>query len=153
MSSERLYTEKEISAILQRSGELHAEQGKTETQGLTLRELQQIAAEVGISADAVASAANELEQAGHPKQGASWAGFPTKLEFDRIVQGEISEEMWPEVAAALNDTFGVVGVSGQVGRMMEWTYSDRKTSQLQVSLIPKDGQTKIRIRGITQNER
>ncbi|MEZ4702294.1 MAG: hypothetical protein R2834_18310 [Rhodothermales bacterium] len=147
MSNERLYTEKEISAILKRSGEMHAEKGAAETQGLTLAELQQIAAEVGISADDVASAAAELERSGIETGGFSWPGFPTTLEIERVVQGEITEEEWPEIASAISDAFGVVGSSGQVGRMMEWTYTGRKMSQLQVSLTPRDGQTKIRIRG------
>ena len=47
MSKKRLYSDKEISAVLKRAAELHGEQGTTDTSGLTLAELEQIAAEVG----------------------------------------------------------------------------------------------------------
>ena len=61
MAEERLYTEKEISTILKRSGERQIAQGQKETVGLSLLEIQQIAGEVGLDPAIVASVAAELD--------------------------------------------------------------------------------------------
>jgi hypothetical protein len=148
MTNERLYTDREVSAILKRSGELQADRGEPGTQGLSIEELQQIAREVGIDPDLVTQAAAELEGEGGVRQGRRWVGIPVDLVVERVVRGEIDEVQWPEIAAEIGDTFGLVGSSAQVGTMLQWTHTGRRFSQLQVTLTPRDGQTKIRVHGI-----
>ncbi len=147
MSNKRLYTEKEISAILKRSGELQSKRGDLPSQGLSIDELQQIAREVGIDPDLVTEAATELERTGGVKERRRLAGMPIELAVERVVSGEITDAQWSDIAAEIGDAFGLVGSSSQVGRMMQWTHTGRRTSQLQVTLTPRDGQTKIRIHG------
>ena len=63
MSDKRIYTDKEISAVLKRATELQGAQGPAGgTSGLSLDELEQIAAEVGIDPNYVKAAALELEE-------------------------------------------------------------------------------------------
>ena len=57
----RLFSEKEISRVLKRATELQDVEGPTETTGLSMEELQQIAAEVGIDPRHLAVAVAELE--------------------------------------------------------------------------------------------
>jgi hypothetical protein len=142
----RLYTEREISAILKRAGEMQADQGISETYGLSLHDLQQIAAEVGLDARLVAAAAVELDGLGKSKREFQPFGAPTTLHVERVVQGEVSEDQWMAMTQEMSRAFGVIGTSGQVGRTLEWTHSSRKV-QLQVAVTPHEGQTKIRITG------
>jgi hypothetical protein len=50
------------------------------------------------------------------------------------------------VAAKIGEAFNMVGRSGQVGDALEWTHTSER-SNLQVTVIPGDGQTKIRVVG------
>ena len=146
MSNNRLYTEKEISTILKRAGERQAEQGEKETQGLSLEEIQQIAGEVGLDPGIVASVAAELETALGKEKGQSWLGLPVRVETERVLPGAVSVDQWPEVVSAIENSMGVIGASGQVGKMLEWTYTS-KLVQYKVSLTPVNGQTKVRVFG------
>ncbi|MBX2819688.1 MAG: hypothetical protein KTR29_08400 [Rhodothermaceae bacterium] len=146
MSNNRLYTEKEISTILKRAGERQAEQGQKETQGLSLAEIQQIAGEVGLDPRIVASVAAELETTLGKEKGQSWLGLPVRAETERVLPGAVSVEQWPEVVSAIENAMGVIGASGQVGKMLEWTYTS-KLVQYKVSLTPVNGQTKVRVHG------
>jgi len=146
MSNNRLYTEKEISTILKRAGERQAEQGEKETQGLSLEEIQQIAGEVGLDPGIVASVAAELETSLGKEKGQSWLGLPVRVETERVLPGSVSVDQWPEVVSAIENSMGVIGASGQVGKMLEWTYTS-KFVQYKVSLTPVNGQTKVRVFG------
>ena len=50
------------------------------------------------------------------------------------------------VAAEIGRAFGLVGTSAQVGQTLEWTHA-RRSVQLQVTVTPGKGQTKIRVHG------
>ena len=146
MAKERLYTEKEFSAIIKRAGERQSEQSDKETAGLSLQEIQQIAGEVGLEPTLVASVAAELDQKLDKEGHLSWWKMPTKLEVERIVPGNISEEQWPEIILAIEKALGVSGTWAQVGRMLEWTYMS-EAAQYKVSFSPGDGQTRVRLFG------
>ncbi len=145
MSNARLYTEQEISAILKRSGELQAGKGRQETQGLTFAELEKIADEVGIDRDVLQAAVADLDR-GASQNRPGWPGFPVTFSVERVIAGEISEDQWPDAVEAIAGAMGVVGSSGQVGKMLEWTFSGRRV-QFHVSITPANGQTKVRIHG------
>lgn len=146
MTQPRLYSDQEISAILKRAGELQATQSDAETHGLSLEELQHIAAEVGLDPKLVATAAAQLERKGGEKSGAGLLGSPTSIHIERVIQGEIAEHQWAEVAGNIGEAFGMVGRSGQVGQSLEWTHTSERT-HLQVTLTPHKGQTKVRVVG------
>ena len=145
MSKSRLYTEKEISTILKRAGERQSENGSKETQGLSLEEIQQIAGEVGIDPSIVASVAAELDFV-DDKKGLSWTGLDAKIEVERVLPGEVTEEDWGDIIQAIESELDVVGASGQIGRTMEWTYTSRFV-QHRISFNPGDGQTRVRMYG------
>ena len=58
--SQPLFDEREISAILKCAAEIQSADGPARTFGLSLAELQQLAAEAGIGPQSVAAAAAEL---------------------------------------------------------------------------------------------
>lgn len=144
MSKDRLYTEKEISTILKRAGERQADQGDKETTGLSLEEIQQIAQEVGLDPGIIAAVAAELDHKEKEGSALSKLWVPEKLEAERVVAGTVTEEHWPEIVSTIESTLGVAGASGQVGRMLEWTYTS-KTMQHKITCTPGEGQTRIRI--------
>ncbi len=141
----RLYSEKEISVILKRATEIQEEAGPPDAYGLSLEELQQIAAEAGIDPRYVMAAAAELERGGvKDKKRFHLLGAPLSMLSERVVEGEATEEKWEEVLAEIRRTFDLVGVTGQVGRSLEWTHTGRR-QQVQVAVTSREGQTRIRI--------
>ena len=146
MSKNRLYSDQEVSEILKRAGEMQATQSPAETHGLSLSELQQIAAEVGLDPKIIAAAAAEMEHSGIVENASGFLGAATSLYVERVIPGEIDQALMPEVAAKIGEAFGMVGRSGQVGNALEWTHSSER-SNLQVTVMPHNGQTKVRVIG------
>ncbi len=144
MSKKRLYSDKEISAVLKRAAELHRDQGPTDTSGLTLAELEQIAAEVGIDPAFVKTAATELEEGRTDTDFHFWGG-PLSVDLERIVEGEVSEAKWEEIVMEIRRIFGSAGKTGQLGRSLEWIHGDQTGERAHVTLSPMGGQTRIRI--------
>lgn len=146
MSKSRLYSDQEISSILKRAGEMQATESPEETHGLSLEELQHIAAEVGLDPKIIAMAATELEHSGIEEKSYGLLGASTSMYVERVIPGEINQALLPEVAAKIGEAFGMVGRSGQVGKSLEWTHSTERTN-LQVTVMPHNGQTKVRVIG------
>lgn len=146
MTQPRLYSDQEISAILKRAGELQAKESDAETHGLSLEELQHIAAEVGLDPKLIERAAAQLEHKGSDKKGVGLWGSPTSIHIERVMQGEIAEHQWADVAGRIGDAFGMVGRSGQVGQSLEWTHTSERAN-LQITATPCKGQTKVRVVG------
>lgn len=146
MSIKRLYSDKEISAVLKRAAELQRTQGPTDTSGLSLAELEQIAAEVGIDPDFVKTAAFELEEGG-PDETFHLLGAPTSIDLERIVEGEMTEAKWDEAVVEIRRVFGAAGETGQVGRIREWIRRDETGSyeRVHVTVSPLGKQTRIRV--------
>lgn len=139
----RLLSEKEVSRVLKRATELQEAEGLAETTGLSVEELQQIAAEVGIDPRHLAVALAELEQGGDKRF--HWLGASPSVDLERVVEGEVSEEQWEAMVVEIRQAFDLVGGAGRVGRSFEWTH-DSKDKEAQVTVTPHEGQTTIRIR-------
>lgn len=144
MPNKRLYSDKEISAVLKRAAELQRGQGSSDTSGLSLAELEQIAADVGIDPDFVKTAALELEEDRTDTGFHLWGG-PTAIELERIVEGEMSEARWEEVVAEIRRVYAVAGETGRVGRILEWVHRDQTGERVHLTVTPQGGQTRIRL--------
>lgn len=144
MSNKRLYNDKEISAVLKRAAELQRDQGPDQTSGLSLEELEQIAADVGIDPAFVKTAAREIDQE-HTQEAYRALGAPTFVDLERIVDGGMSEERWGEIVAEIRRIYDVVGEVGQVGHTREWIYRDQTGERMHVTATPTGDQTKIRV--------
>ena len=143
MPSKRVYTDKEISAVLKRAAELQRTQGPKATSGLSLDELEQVAAEVGIDPDFVKAAALELEE-GRTAQTYQMLGAPTTLELERIVEGEMTDAKWEEAVGEIRRVFGTAGETGQLGRTREWILRDQTGERIHLTMSPQNGKTEIR---------
>ena len=141
---ERLYGDQEISRILKRAAELQEEAGPTEGYGLSLDELQQVAAEAGLDPANVARAVAELE-AGHAGEASfHWLGAPSSLRLERRVRGTLTEAARDDVIAEIRRTFEAAGTFSEVGRTLEWTHQGTD-EQVQVTVTSRGEQTAFHI--------
>src|SRR5262245_34647164 len=92
------YGDKEVHALLCRAIELQKSAGQTAMAapgtgaGLSLAEVAQIAAEVGIDIHHLQAAAAEMQRGGLPGRRVHLFGGPTTIEVERVVEGEVSAE-------------------------------------------------------------
>ncbi len=144
MSNDRLYTEKEISKILKRAGEIQASEREKVTVGLSLEEIQHLAEEVGLEPDIIANVAEtiDIDQEEESTSFFDSLLMPTKLNIDHIIQGEIKEEDWPEVITLMEQITGKGGTSNKMGKLYEWICETNNTTQ-KLSMIPSEEQTKM----------
>lgn len=146
----RLYTEKEIGSLIKRATEMQSAARESEDRGLSLQDIEQLAAEIGIEAEHLRNAALELQrQSGVEPRFRLWGG-PHELEQERIVEGNLTEGQWEQVVLGLRRLTGSTGTVSEIGRAREWTRSikdlDYLVEQTQVTLSPRGEQTKISVR-------
>ncbi len=142
-SPQRQFDEKEISALLKRAAEFQAFDAEQPAFGLTLKELQVIAAEVGIAPAHVAMAVQEMEDATDREKMDLWGG-PFSLVLERSVPGEIEDAIWEKMISATRSVYGEAGQVKLRGLVKEWIY-DGSGMQARVSLLPEEGQTTIQL--------
>ena len=143
-SSQRLYTDKEISIILKRTAELQSESDDRNVLGLSLAELKQVATDVGMDPINVEKAASELDFDLPVDDRIYFFSKNTKIELERVIAGEVMSEQWDEIAAEIRHAFSEVGTTGKLGHSLEWTQKSRKRED-QVVVLCQNGQTRIRI--------
>ncbi|MEO1022184.1 MAG: hypothetical protein AAFW89_06525 [Bacteroidota bacterium] len=144
MGKDRLYTEKEISKIIKRAGELQAAESSKTTIGLTLEEIQHIAQDVGLEPDIVAEVASQMDHEPEQEERSIFSPLliSTQLDMEEIIPLQLTEEEWPEVVSLMERVAGKTGASSKVGRMMEWI-SDSKHTLYKLSLFSGDDQSKV----------
>ncbi len=111
------YGEEETSAILRRAAELQARrtfQNPDAERGLTLAEIEQAAADVGIRPEFIRAAVAEKQM---PRSRVVPAGV---TEIHRTVAGPITESVWRDMVDALQQSFGKVGFATRSGDTFEW---------------------------------
>ena len=91
------------------------------TRGLTLAELQAIAAEAAIAPDAVAQAALVVAR-GEDRRPAvqRWLGLPVAVAHEVVIDGSVSDAAWDEMVARLQTTFDATGTERRAGGVREW---------------------------------
>jgi len=143
---ERRYSDKELALILKLAAERQAFSSELDDRGLTLTEIQQIAAEAGIDPQHVAEAAAVLE-AQHGYRRLSLLGAPTRFVFDRTVAGEATPKEISEIIDLIRQVTGVQGEISQVFDSVEWRGHDMLDRHTYVTIKCQEGQTKIKVLG------
>lgn len=140
----RRFDEREISRILERAALLQqrAPIDHTDATGLTLAELEQVAAEAGIDPRHVRAAASALEQ-DVPVAGAV-LGAPLRVELERTVDREVQPAAYEGLAAAIAEVLAGPGYPSTLGKGFEWA-SANPQRVLRVAVTPRAGRTTIRI--------
>ncbi len=143
----RRYSENEVGLILRRATEMQrAEPTAPDPAGLTLAELEEIAAEAGIDPALLRHAANELHVLRPPTLGSRLAGAPVAIEIERTIDGELPAERLEELVPTIQAATAGQGTASAVGRTLTWSSrTESNTSAQQVLVSVRDGQTLIRI--------
>jgi hypothetical protein len=124
------YSEKQAGVILRRAVERAAAAGAAGSSGISLAEMERIAAELGIDPQHVRSAAAEV----------SGRSTPGLVDLEQIVPAELSEEAWDLVLLELRRVFGNAGAASAVGRARTWDIPN-----VHASLVSRDGSTKVHL--------
>ena len=114
--TERRYTEQELSLILRRATERQALTPRAGGEGLSLAEIQEIAAEVGLSPEEVAVAAAQVRAEG--------AGRMTRAAYELTLPAELGEPEVEELFDAARDRTQSRGTVRREPGGSTWTSTD-----------------------------
>jgi hypothetical protein len=149
---ERRFNEEEVALIIKRAAELQQTEQTERDPGnaLSLTDVEQIAREAGIDPKLIRQAALGLDQPSTTIRPNPWIGSPTRIVFERVVDGEIPIEEFEALIAEVRRTFGDNGVPSVLGRSLAWSSSMRgrrraQGRQIDVSVVPRGGVTTIRV--------
>ena len=73
-----------------------------------------------------------------------WTGAPSSIEYELVVDGEVSERDFDRFAETIRRALADVGVVGSMGRSFTWSASDPKR-RVHVSVQMRAGRTTIRV--------
>lgn len=140
--TERRYDEAEVAAIFERATEAPSAGSRVDAAsgGMTLSQLQEIGAEVGISADAIAMAAANVDQPA-PSPQRKFLGLPLSASRTMQLDRTLTEAEWELLVAELRETFNAPGQMVSHGSLRQWT-----NGNLQVLLEPTATGHRIRLR-------
>lgn len=147
--SPRRYSDEEVTRILERATEIRRENRlpARRDEGLTLTELEEIAAEAGIDVSHLRQAALEVETSSGGEGGEWWRGGETRVVLETVVPGVIPESRLQRAVQAIEDVLEERGHTSYLGRTLTWRTEmvQGKVRATSVSLMPEEGQTRIRV--------
>lgn len=147
----RRYGDEEVGLILKRAAELQRQEpaAAAEGGGLSLGELEEIAAEAGIDPRYLRRAAEEVDTVAAPFRGEgveSLVGAPLTLDFERTLSGELPDDGFETLVPEIQDAAEGVGQPSLLGHTLTWqSTSPNNERTLQVTVGARDGRTRIRI--------
>jgi hypothetical protein len=152
----RQYSEDDVREIVRRAAEAEVT-NPTMGGAMTIGGVEQIAAEVGIPAELVRSAARSLDPrvtpAGppalvdEPPKKNRLLGAPTRLVFERVVDGELPEGDFPVLVDEIRRLMRNVGLVSHMGRSFAWTMTQGggTTRRVEVIVTVRGGITRIAV--------
>lgn len=147
----RRYSESEVEEIFERATEAQARGSRSRPtrDGLTLKELQEIGREVGVSPDLIESAARSLD-APESTQPTTKRLFGVPIGVGRTVSlpRRLTDEEWHRLVGDLRETFDARGKVREEGRFREWT-----NGNLQALLEPAESGERLRLRTVKGSAR
>jgi hypothetical protein len=148
----RRFNEEEVALIIKRAAELQQTEDVADepANALTLTEVEQIAKEAGIDPDLIRRAAQSLDRPEAVNRPSPWAGAPTRLVFERVVDGEISPDDYEQLVDTIRRTIGDNGIPSVLGKTLSWTTrSDARrrgnSRHVDVNIVARRGVTTIRV--------
>jgi hypothetical protein len=152
------YAEEDVQAIVRRASELEASK-PTAGGEMTIGGVEALAAEVGIPADLVRSAAREMYvktlsavEPPEPPRRNPLLGGPTRIVFERVVDGEVPDADFPVLVDEIRRGLGNVGQVSQLGRSFTWNAAAGAGGRsLEVVVTVRAGRTRISIQENLKN--
>ena len=140
MPSDRRFSEREIREVFERAA-AQQQAAEREPDGLTLAEMQEIAASSGIDPQYVARAA-EAVALGEPEQGrTTWGPVPTGVYRTELLPGAPTDALWASVLSDARHTFAAEGKARTDGALREW-----RNGNLRVTLEPAGAGSRLSLR-------
>ncbi len=140
----RRFTEVEVQQVFRRAAELQRRDALqiSELGALSLRELEQIAADAGMDVGKVHRAIAELDsrQAG---SGPHLLGAPGQVYLERVVDGEIPTAAFESLAAEIRRSLRQAGQVSLVGETRTWTAPNTSSGPVEVTISRATGRTQI----------
>jgi tRNA A-37 threonylcarbamoyl transferase component Bud32 len=148
----RRFGRDEVDAIVNRAVELEASH-PTKTGAMTMGGVEEIAREAGIDTEYVRAAASQLQPrstrdgAIEPVKRNIFAGGPTRLVYQRVIDGEVADSDFGLLVDEIRTIMGEVGQVSQLGRTFTCTMSrgTSGTHNVQVAVSVRGGRTRITV--------
>src|SRR5215212_782254 len=149
----RKFNDEEVALIIKRAAELQQTEqiAQDPANALSLAEVEAIAKEAGIDPALIRRAANTLDRPSDTNRPSPWIGAPTRVVYERVVDGEISVDAYEPIVNEIRRTFGDNGVPSVLGKTLAWTSTSaggRRNSrgrQIDISIMSRGGVTTIRV--------
>ena len=147
-SAPRRYSDDEVAHLLKRATELQADnRPAVRGSGLTLPELEEIAAEAGIDVETLRQAADELEVGRQgSRAGRAFFGAPLQIVRARTLPFEADSTRFDQLLAVIQTSLGGSGHAIQIGRTFSWSDEDTRTTRSTVVTVSVgSGRTTVRV--------
>ncbi len=148
----RKYRPDEIEAIVNRAAEIDV---PSEAGSMTIGGVERIARDVGIDTQAVRSAVVELsprtvssrDSALEQPKSNHLIGGPTRLLYQRVVNGELAEGDYPLLVDEIRTIIGEVGQVSQLGHSFTWVLNKGSSGirNIEVAVTVRSGKTRITV--------
>lgn len=141
-SDGRRFSEEEAAEIFERAARSQVGAGAqpSPTAGMTLAQLQEIGAEVGIPEDLVARAAATLDRPA-PTAAKRFLGIPIGVGQSVELGRRLTDDEWERLVVRLRETFDARGAVSQQGSLRQWT-----NGNLQALVEPTETGHRLRLR-------
>lgn len=148
MTSERLYNDDEVAAIIEKATRVEDRPGSSGgalpggESGMTLAEIQRIGSEVGISPDVIARSAQSLTTG---DQGATevtrrFMGLPLGVGGSATLPRPLTDQEWAQLVVQVREHFNAHGKLDEMGGLRSW-----RNGNLRVQLEPSPDGQRIRV--------
>ena len=151
-AGKRRFAHDEVKAIVNRAAELEAS-NPTQSGALTMGGVERIAEDVGIDRALVRKAAREIAPA--PTREARMLpgkrnlvlGGPTRLFFERFVEGELDEQDFPILVEEIRNVIQELGQIHTLGRSFTWVLNkgQQSTRNIEIAVSVRAGRTRIMV--------
>ena len=150
---DRQFNDEEVALIIKRAAELQqTEQVEQEpSSSMSLAEVEQIAMEAGIDPRLIRRAAQGIDRPQDVNRPSAFAGAPTRLVFERVVDGEIQVDDFELLINEIRREMGENGMPSVIGKSLAWTSDFRggrrrgAGRKVDISVVSRGGITTIRI--------
>lgn len=150
MTDDRRYSDRQMAMILRLATELETRPlpgTAGRRAGRTLGEIEDIAADAGISTDAIRAAAVALE-AEEPGLMARFLDAPTTFRFERTVPRVLTQDELRDLLSTFRWSFGKPGGEEvALGDGVGWRHKTDEGPLTQLDITPRDDHTRIRLLG------
>lgn len=142
MNDGRRFNEREIREVFERAAtEQERAARRSADDGLTVEEMQEVAASAGIAPEFVTAAARSVAL-GEPENGRETFGpIPTGVYRTEHLPGPPTDALWEHLVADLRHTFAARGKVETVGQFREW-----RNGNLRAVLEPSGDGSRLRFR-------